>query len=112
MTPVPGGAASADLPGPEAAHDGVGNRRPLEWDEDSLRLARLDALADRLWAPREPSRGEADPAVPSPTTTSAEKEKFFPPLTTFVTRLMWTTRSFSSPTESRFMSDTFILLRT
>src|SRR5207247_6865892 len=34
---------------------------------------------------------------PSPTTTRALKEKFFPPFTTFVTRLMWTTRSFSSP---------------
>ena len=30
---------------------------------------------------------------PSPTTTSALKLKFLPPLTTFVTRLMWTTLS-------------------
>src|SRR5437763_4222100 len=33
---------------------------------------------------------------PSPTTTSAEKEKRRPPFTTLATRLMWTTRSFSS----------------
>src|SRR3982750_1005634 len=33
---------------------------------------------------------------PSPTTTSAEKLKRRPPLTTLATRLMWTTRSFSS----------------
>src|SRR3954453_7717636 len=33
---------------------------------------------------------------PSPTTTSAEKENRRPPLTTLATRLMWTTRSFSS----------------
>ena len=31
--------------------------------------------------------------LPSPTTTSAEKLKFLPPLTTLVTRLMWTTLS-------------------
>src|SRR5438552_12534540 len=42
---------------------------------------------------------------PSPTTTSAEKEKFFPPLTTLVTRLMCTTRSISSrPWASRSFS--------
>ena len=42
---------------------------------------------------------EAKPTrpLPSPTTTSAENEKFLPPLTTLVTRLMWTTRSRSSP---------------
>ena len=33
---------------------------------------------------------------PSPTTTSALKLRFLPPLTTFVTRLMDTTVSFSS----------------
>ena len=32
----------------------------------------------------------------SPTTTSAEKQKRRPPLTTLATRLMWTTRSLSS----------------
>jgi hypothetical protein len=31
--------------------------------------------------------------LPSPTTTSALKLKFLPPLTTFVTRLIWTTLS-------------------
>src|SRR5215475_7385069 len=42
---------------------------------------------------------------PSPTTTSAENEKFLPPLTTFVTRLMCTTRSMSSrPCASRSFS--------
>jgi hypothetical protein len=34
--------------------------------------------------------------APSPATTTAEKEKFFPPLTTLATRLMWTTVSVSS----------------
>src|SRR6185369_10475048 len=42
---------------------------------------------------------------PSPTTTSAENEKFLPPLTTLVTRLMYTTRSMSSrPCASRSFS--------
>src|SRR5215475_9291727 len=42
---------------------------------------------------------------PSPTTTRAENEKFLPPLTTFVTRLMCTTRSISSrPCASRSFS--------
>src|SRR6185503_20409328 len=40
----------------------------------------------------------------SPTTTSAENENRRPPLTTFATRLMWTTRSTSSPTSSGLMS--------
>ena len=34
--------------------------------------------------------------LPSPTTTSALKLKRRPPFTTFATRLMWTTFSFSS----------------
>src|SRR6266545_1578106 len=42
---------------------------------------------------------------PSPTTTRAEKEKFLPPLTTLVTRLIWTTRSINSrPCASRSFS--------
>ena len=38
--------------------------------------------------------------LPSPTTTSAEKQKFLPPLTTLVTRLMWTTWSINSLSRS------------
>ena len=40
----------------------------------------------------------------SPTTTSAENEKRRPPLTTLATRLMWTTRSTSSPTSFMLMA--------
>src|SRR5881409_3555924 len=48
---------------------------------------------------------------PSPTTTSAVKEKRRPPLTTFATRLMDTTRSFSSSTlGSILVSATYCLL--
>jgi hypothetical protein len=45
---------------------------------------------------------------PSPTTTSALKLRFLPPFTTFVTRLMDTTVSFSSNSEASIFSRTFI----
>ena len=46
---------------------------------------------------------------PSPTTTSALKLRFLPPLTTFVTRLMFTTVSFRSSCDASIFSRVSIM---
>src|SRR5687767_8616494 len=48
---------------------------------------------------------------PSPTTTSAEKLRFLPPLTTLVTRLMATTVSRRSSCDASMRSRVFITLK-
>src|SRR5262245_59509081 len=97
MTPVPGEAGfRSTCPAPKIPRTGCGIVDPLS----GIRMRFLLALSIPLAIAWGTSLALPAPYPtcprPSPTTTSAEKRKFFPPLTTLVTELMWTTLSFSS----------------
>ena len=102
MTPVPASAGlSSTCAGAEEAvdlvRDGALDERDLEQVASSRCSVPLRIASGTSFALPRPA-----PTWPfwSPTTTSAENENRRPPLTTFATRLMWTTRSTSSPTSS------------
>src|SRR5688500_5321548 len=97
MMPVPSGAGfSITLPAPNRPTTACGTVVPLMGTRIrfffaasiALRIAEGTSFALPTPKPTTPA--------PSPTTTSALKLRFLPPLTTFVTRLIWTTVSFRS----------------
>src|SRR5262245_59263099 len=97
MTPVPVEAGrSRTCPAPKRPTMGCGIVPSLIGTRLRFRLARSTPLAMAIGTSR--AFPMPNPTCPweSPTTTSAEKRKFLPPLTTLVTRLMWTTWSFRS----------------
>ena len=93
MRPVPSGAGlSSTLPAPNLPTTWVRDRRPLERNADETLLRGLDALLDRRRHSFALPTPKPTTPWPSPTTTRALKLRFLPPLTTFVTRLIETTR--------------------
>src|SRR5688500_4131419 len=105
MMPVPSGAGlSSTLPAPKWPTTGCGTVVPFIGTRirfffaASIALRMADGTSFALPTPK-----PTTPA-PSPTTTSALKLRFLPPLTTFVTRLICTTVSFSSSCEASIFS--------
>ena len=98
ITPVPGEAGfSSTRAGAEDAGHLVGDRGAVHRDPEQVLLGALDALLDRDRHLVRLAVADADDFdFSSPTTTSAVNEKRRPPLTTFATRLISTTRSWRS----------------
>ena len=105
MMPVPSGAGfSSTDPAPKLPSTGCGIVVPAIGTRTSAFLAASIAflIADGTSFAL-PMPNPTTP-WPSPTTTSALKLRFLPPLTTFVTRLMATTVSFSSISDGSIFS--------
>src|SRR6266851_845805 len=82
------------LPRAVQTEDLMRNRRALQIQVNQILLSLLDRLADGHGHFARLAHPETGVAVLSPTTTSAEKLRFLPPLTTLVTRWIATTWSF------------------
>src|SRR4051812_6203088 len=110
MMPVPSGAGfRSTWPAPNRPNTGCGTVVPLsgtrisDFFADSIPFLIADGTSLALPTPKPTT------PWPSPTTTSALKLRFLPPLTTFVTRLIDTTVSLiSSCDESTFSRVRFI----
>src|SRR5262245_2637868 len=105
MMPVPSGAGfSSTDPAPNRPSQGCGIVDPLIGTRTSAFLA--DSIAFLIADGTSFALPMPKPTTPwtSPTTTRALKLRFLPPLTTFVTRLMETTVSFSSRSDGSIFS--------
>jgi hypothetical protein len=101
MMPVPAGAARRRPAGAVTAGDVVMQRAAFaQRHADQVALGRFGRLADRLRHFARLAVAETDPALLVADTTSAAKPKRLPPLTTFATRLMWTSLSTNSLSRS------------
>src|SRR5919204_2926975 len=105
MMPVPSGAGlSSTCPAPKRPTTGCGTVVPCSGTRISDFLAAsIPFLIAEGTSFALPTPKPTTP-WPSPTTTSALKLRFFPPLTTFVTRLMETTVSFRSSCDGSMRS--------
>jgi hypothetical protein len=104
MMPVPSGAGFSSTDRRRTAHNRVGHRGALHRHPDQRLLGRLDALLDRRGHFRALPTPKPTTPWPSPTTTSALKLRFLPPLTTLVTRLIETTVSLMSSWDGSIFS--------
>src|SRR5262245_36401015 len=110
MMPVPSGAGfSSTWPAPKRPTTGCGTVVPCsgtrisDFFADSMPFLIADGTSFALPTPKPTT------PWPSPTTTSALKLRFLPPLTTLVTRLMLTTVSFRSSCDASILSRVSII---
>src|SRR4051794_2523766 len=110
MMPVPSGAGfSSTLPAPNTPTIGCGMVEPFSGTRirfffaASIPFLMADGTSFALPTPKPTT------PCPSPTTTSALKLRFLPPLTTLVTRLIETTVSLRSSCDGSMRSRVFIL---
>src|SRR4051812_43170218 len=109
MMPVPSGAGfRSTWPAPNRPNTGCGTVVPLsgtrisDFFADSIPFLIADGTSFALPTPKPTT------PRPSPTTTSALKLRFLPPLTTFVTRLIDTTLSLMSSCDGSMRSRVFM----